>query len=95
MPVVNPDRSPEGMPLPDTESEQEAMPEWDSAPESPPMRPLPTTPPEMFRTLPHMRILDRDGQPMADAPSPEEYTEWEGSPEWTTHDLPVVSDFAD
>ena len=39
-----------------------------------------------------MRILGQDGQPVADAPSPEEIIECEGSPEWTTHGLPAVPD---
>ena len=30
---------------------------------------------------------------MADAPSPEDTIEWEGSPEWTTHGPPAVPDF--
>ena len=76
--VVNPDPSTEDMPMPDTaaESELEAMLECDLSPYmDPPPQPTLTTPPDIFRTMPPVRILDRDGQPRADAPSPEEYTE--------------------
>ena len=45
--------------------------------------------------MPPVRILGQDGQPVADAPSPEEYIEWEGSPEWTTNGLPAVPDFTE
>ena len=76
---VNPDLSTEAPFTPDSVSE--GMP-WDSPPESP--KPTLVTPPEIFRTLP-------EGQPMADAPSPEDNIEWEGSPEWTTHGPPASS----
>ena len=86
VPVVNPDPSTEDMTMPDTESELEAMPEWDSSPNGDPPILTIATPNDIFRTMPPVRILGRDGQPVADAPSisPEEYIEWEGSPEWTT-----------
>ena len=59
--------------------------QWDS-----PEVPTPTlvTPPDVFRAAP-------EGQPMADAPSPEDIIEWEGSPEWTTHGPPAVPDFVE
>ena len=81
VPVVNPDPSTEAPFTPDHDIVSEGMP-WDSTPES--SKPTLVTPPEIFRTLP-------EGQ--ADAPSPEDIIEWEGSPEWTTHGLPAVPDF--
>ena len=81
VPVVNPDPSTEALFTPDPVSE--GM-HWESPHESP--KPTLVTPPEILRTLP-------EGQPMADAPSPEDIIEWEGSPEWTTHGPPTVPDF--
>ena len=69
------------------------MLEWDSSPNENP--PTLITPPDIFRTMPPVRILcilGQDGQPMADAPSPKETIKWEGSPDWTTHGPPAVPD---
>ena len=84
VPVVNPDPSTEAPFTPDSVPEGGwPWEQWDS-PEVP--KPTLVTPPDVLRTQP-------EGQPMDDAPSPEDIIEWEGSPEWTTHGLPAVPDF--
>ena len=70
VPVVNPDPSTEATFTPDNVSEGEAVLEWDSSPNGDP--PIRIAPPAIFRTMPPVRILGQDGQPVADAPSPEE-----------------------
>ena len=37
-----------------------------------------STPPDIYRIVPPVRILGQDGQPRADAPPQEEIVEWEG-----------------
>ena len=74
--MVNPDPSTEDTFTPDSGSEGLAMPEWDSLLNEGPT--ILVTPPDSFRTMPPVRALGQDGQPVADAPSPEEINEGEG-----------------